>query len=59
MDTENEDLVQFYATIIDSSFPYKIDDNKYMCNLKVIDPSVHTGDKEGEFAIVLIVGRRF
>jgi len=30
-----------------------------MCNLKVIDPSLNVKDKDGEFATVLIVGRRF
>jgi len=61
METENEDLVQFYAVIIDATFPYKVDDNKYMCNLKVIDPSKYTadGNDEEDFATVLIQGRRF
>lgn len=56
MENENEDLVQFYAVIIDASFPYKADDNKYMCHLKVIDPSKFTADgKDGdEYATVLI-----
>lgn len=30
-----------------------------MCNLKVIDQSLNVKDSDGEFATVLIVGRRF
>lgn len=59
MEVENDDWVQFYGVIIDATFPYKVDENKYMCNLKVIDPSLNVKDKDGEFATVLIVGRRF
>ncbi len=61
METENEDLVQFYAVVIDASFPYKVDENKYMCNLKVIDSTLNTADGKDsdQFATVLIQGRRF
>lgn len=61
METENEDLVSFYAVIIDATFPYKVDDNKYLCHLKVIDPTKFTADgkDDEEFATILIQGRRF
>lgn len=61
MENEHEDLVQFYAVIIDATFPYKVDDNKYMCNLKVIDQSKFTaeGKDNEDFATVLIQGRWF
>jgi Telomeric single stranded DNA binding POT1/CDC13 len=59
MEEDNEDWVQFYGVIIDATFPYKVSENKYMCNLKVIDPSLNCKDSEGEFSIVLIQGRRF
>lgn len=59
MEEENEDWVQFYGVIIDATFPYKVSENRYLCNLKVIDPSLNIKDSEGEFATVLIEGRRF
>ncbi len=60
MEEENEDWVQFYGVIIDASFPYKISENRYMCNLKVIDSSLNVADNsEDQYTTVLIEGRRF
>jgi hypothetical protein len=61
MEVENDDWVQFYGVIIDATFPYKCDENKYICNLKVIDPSMHIKDGADNeaFATVIIQGRRF
>ncbi len=59
MQEDYEDLVQFFGVVIDATFPYKIGDNKYQCNLKVIDPTLNVTDGTGEFAIVIIQGRRF
>lgn len=45
--------------VIDACFPYKVDEKKYMCYLKVIDPTCHIKDKDDHFAIVALQARRF
>jgi hypothetical protein len=59
MDEENEDYVNFYGVIIDACFPYKVDDGRYMCHMKVVDPTLNIKGKNEDFAIVLMAGRRF
>jgi hypothetical protein len=58
------DPQHFYATIIDASFPYKTNQDKYICSLKVVDASLHvknqkgTGDG-GDYATVVLYAKRF
>lgn len=45
------DLVSnVYGVIIDATFPYKVNQQLYVCSLKIIDPSLHTAmlSKAGE-----------
>lgn len=31
-----------YGIIIDAAFPHKISEEKYVCSVKIIDPSLHS-----------------
>jgi hypothetical protein len=59
IDEDTEEYVSFYGIIIDACFPYKLDDGKYMCHLKVVDPTLNIKGKQENFATVIMVGRRF
>lgn len=53
-----------YAVIIDASFPYKTNKDKYICSLKVVDPSLNlkrekgTGDSS-DYATLILYAKRF
>lgn len=53
-----------YAVIIDASFPYKTNKDKYICSLKVVDPSLNlkrekgTGDAS-DYATLILYAKRF
>ncbi len=51
----NSDLQNVYGIIIDASFPHKVSEDKYVCSVKIIDPSIHSA----EYAAVVIFGKRF
>ena len=63
------DTHNVYGIIIDAAFPHKVSEDKYVCSLKIIDPSLHptksinikiTGKpNDGEYATVVIYGKRF
>ena len=51
-----------YGVVVDATFPYKINSERYVCSLKIIDPSLHyKGGKpsDNDFATVVIYGKRF
>lgn len=49
-----------YGVIIDATFPYKTNVNKYVCSLKIVDPSLNTGgSKGGDYASVVMYAKRF
>lgn len=48
----------FYGVIIDATFPYKVKQDRYICVLKVIDPTLNPKTK-GDFAQVVIYAKRF
>jgi hypothetical protein len=49
-----------YGVIIDSSFPYKTNSSKYVCSLKIVDPTLNTsGSKGGDYASVVMYAKRF
>jgi hypothetical protein len=59
--TSNENH-NVYGVVVDATFPYKINSERYVCSLKIIDPSLHSkGAKptENDFATVVIYGKRF
>jgi hypothetical protein len=51
----SSDTHHIYGVIIDASFPYKSNTDKYVCSLKVIDPSLNGK----EYATVVIYAKRF
>lgn len=48
----------FYGVIIDATFPYKVKQDRYICVLKVIDPTLNPKTK-GDWAQVVIYAKRF
>jgi hypothetical protein len=48
-----------YGVIIDATFPYKTNQNRYVCSLKIVDPSLNTGSKNGDYASVVMYAKRF
>jgi hypothetical protein len=46
----------FYGVIVDATFPYKVNADRFICSLKVVDPSCHT---KGDYASVVIYAKRF
>lgn len=59
IEEESQESINFYAVVIDACFPYKVDEKKYMCYLKVVDPSCCVKEKNDQFAIIAIQARRF
>lgn len=37
IECESDETVDFYSVILDASFPYKTEENKWVCQLKVVD----------------------
>jgi hypothetical protein len=58
--TSNDDH-NVYGVVIDATFPHKVNQEKYVCSLKIIDPSLHQKGKAGnnDFATVVIYAKRF
>jgi len=58
------DPQHIYAVIVDASFPYKTNKDKYICSLKVVDPSLNlkrekgTGDAS-DYATLILYAKRF
>mgnify|MGYP001587106352 CR=1 FL=1 len=60
----SSDPQHFYATVIDASFPYKTSTGKYICTLKVVDPSLHVKNQKGtgdgsDYASLVFYAKRF
>jgi len=56
------DFHNVYGIIIDATFPHKVSADKYVCSLKIVDPSFHSkGGKQtdNDYATVVIYARRF
>ncbi len=50
--------------IVDASFPYKTNKDKYICSLKLVDPSLHLKKEKGtgdgsDFASLILYGQKF
>lgn len=50
--------VSFYAVVLDATFPYKTTQGKYVCSLKITDPSIANGKKDN-WAQLVLYARRF
>ena len=46
----------FYGVIIDATFPYKVNADRFICSLKVVDPTLH---QKGAYASVVIYANKF
>jgi len=46
----------FYGVIVDATFPYKVNSERFICSLKVIDPSCNN---KGDYASVVIYANKF
>ena len=56
------ELHNVYGVIIDATFPHKVNQDKYVSSLKIIDPSLYQkGSKAGDndFATVVIFAKHF
>lgn len=56
------DAHNVYGIIIDATFPHKVSADKYVCSLKIIDPTLHSkGGKptDNDYATVVIYAKRF
>jgi len=54
--------VHVYGVIIDATFPYKVTSDKYVCSLKIVDPTLHAkGGKptDNDWASVVIYANKF
>lgn len=51
-----------YGIIIDATFPHKVSADKYVCSLKIIDPTLHYKSgkpSDNDYATVVIYAKRF
>jgi len=58
----SSDTHHVYGVIVDATFPYKVNKDKYVCSVKVIDNSLHAkGAKpsDNDFATIVIYAKRF
>jgi Telomeric single stranded DNA binding POT1/CDC13 len=54
----------FYAVIIDATFPYKTNQERYICSLKIVDPSLYLKQQKGagdssDYATLVLYAKRF
>jgi hypothetical protein len=48
-----------YGVIIDATFPYKVNQQLYVCSLKIVDASLNTTSKGADWASVVMYAKRF
>lgn len=59
--TSNE-AQHFYAVVIDATFPYKANQERYICSMKIVDPSLYVKSQKGdssEYATLVLYAKRF
>jgi hypothetical protein len=54
----------FYGVVIDATFPYKTNSDRYICSLKVVDPSLYLKSQKGtgdasDYATLVLYAKRF
>lgn len=54
----SSDPMHFYGVITDATFPYKVRAGRFVCSLKVIDPTCNPKTKQ-DYAQVVIYASRF
>lgn len=58
------DEQNFYAMVIDATFPYKTNKDYYICSMKIVDPSLHMKSAKGsgdnsEYATLVFFAKKF
>jgi hypothetical protein len=58
------DAQHIYGVIIDATFPYKTNQDRYICSLKIVDPSLYIKSQKGtgdasDFATLVLYAKRF
>jgi Telomeric single stranded DNA binding POT1/CDC13 len=53
-----------YGVVIDATFPYKTNQDRYICSLKIVDPSLYVKTQKGtgdasDFATLVLYAKRF
>jgi Telomeric single stranded DNA binding POT1/CDC13 len=61
--TSNE-YSNFYGVVIDATFPYKTNQERYICSLKIVDPSLYLKTQKGtgdasDYATLVLYAKRF
>jgi Telomeric single stranded DNA binding POT1/CDC13 len=61
--TSNE-YSNFYGVVIDATFPYKTNQERYICSLKIVDPSLYLKSQKGtgdasDYATLVLYAKRF
>ncbi len=54
----------FYAVVIDATFPYKANQERYICSMKIVDPSLYVKGQKGtgdgsDYATLVLYAKRF
>nr|P29549.1 RecName: Full=Telomere-binding protein subunit alpha; AltName: Full=TEBP alpha; AltName: Full=Telomere-binding protein 56 kDa subunit [Sterkiella nova]1JB7_A Chain A, telomere-binding protein alpha subunit [Sterkiella nova]1KIX_A Chain A, Telomere-Binding Protein alpha Subunit [Sterkiella nova]1OTC_A Chain A, PROTEIN (TELOMERE-BINDING PROTEIN ALPHA SUBUNIT) [Sterkiella nova]2I0Q_A Chain A, Telomere-binding protein alpha subunit [Sterkiella nova]AAA29398.1 telomere-binding protein alpha subu len=54
----------FYAVVIDATFPYKTNQERYICSLKIVDPTLYLKQQKGagdasDYATLVLYAKRF
>lgn len=54
----------FYGVVIDATFPYKTNSDRYICSLKIVDPSLYIKSQKGtgdssDYATLVLYAKRF
>ena len=58
------DPQHLYAVVIDATFPYKTNQDRYICSLKIVDPSLYIKSQKGtgdasDYATLVLYAKRF
>lgn len=48
-----------FGVIIDATFPYKTNQERYICSLKIVDPTLYNKGKDNEYATLVLYAKRF
>jgi hypothetical protein len=54
-----ESEAHVYGVIVDATFPYKVNKERFICSLKVVDPSLNGAGKSDDWATVVLYANRF
>jgi hypothetical protein len=62
--TAKPDSLNFYAVVIDATFPYKTSQDRYICSLKIVDSSLYIKGQKGtgdgsDYATLVLYAKRF